>query len=797
MRPRDADGQRVWTATLPEVQQGHWYFRQLFVGPATERSFSRRYRPHLGMKATAGLTYSPARKTMAHRASQKDFVFFKGDIQAWENLSDVEVVVLHLWSTSRLLIHRLDLEKAVVEFTGFPLFRVGHWWSGGRNPYYVENVKEALHQAGQWYLDRKSGELRYLPLPGESLENTRLVAPILVRLVAIEGDWAHDCPVQHVVFRNLTFCHNESPLPKTGSTGAQGQPELPAAIELTGASGIEFVGCTIAHVGDYGLGLGKGCHGNRVVGCRLADLAGGGVKIGDVTMNRNASVPELPTDNVVENCAISDGGLMSFSANAIWAGIVRGTVLRHNEIWNFPYAGIAVGWQWNDTPTSCGGNRIEDNLIHNVCTLLADGASLYTLGRQPGTIIRGNVLRDNPKSRFALHDWQLGIYLDEGSSQMLVENNLLYHVGTHGFNLNGGAENVVRNNIFGPVYGNFAPFHRCHNRPYAHDNVFERNITWCDSPNLADRPWEKGLMLCRNNLYFNTAGESFVWKDKSFTEWQATGQDAGSVLADPRFEDPHQGNFTLKPDSPALKLGFQPFDFTRAGLEPDYRPIKTGVTVTPAPLFDLPLPPATELPPGFNLDFEDVPLGRVPYRFDCLGSSPQATFQVTDESAWHGRRSLKVTDARSAAKSFYPLLVHKPPKPLDTGRVSFSCAVRIQPDAPLMLDVVFRDYTKRGHPTKEYTSGPSVQFHRDGQVTLGTQRLAQFSLGQWIELHVDVDFQSRTARVSVQSEGVAAKQASFPLSKEFAAFTWLGLIAGEGVDGAAYIDDMKLVHEPL
>jgi hypothetical protein len=38
-----------------------------------------------------------------------------------------------------------------------------------------------------------------------------------------------------------------------------------------------------------------------------------------------------------------------------------------------------------------------------------------------------------------------------------------------------------------------------------------------------------------------------------------------SVVADPLFVDPENGDFTLKSDSPALKLGFEPIDVSKVG----------------------------------------------------------------------------------------------------------------------------------------------------------------------------------------------------------------------------------------
>ncbi|HPS07836.1 MAG TPA: NosD domain-containing protein, partial [Kiritimatiellia bacterium] len=51
--------------------------------------------------------------------------------------------------------------------------------------------------------------------------------------------------------------------------------------------------------------------------------------------------------------------------------------------------------------------------------------------------------------------------------------------------------------------------------------------------------------------------------------WQMAGADTHSVVADPLFVDAEHGDFTLKPDSPALKLGFEPIPFREIGPYPD------------------------------------------------------------------------------------------------------------------------------------------------------------------------------------------------------------------------------------
>jgi len=54
-----------------------------------------------------------------------------------------------------------------------------------------------------------------------------------------------------------------------------------------------------------------------------------------------------------------------------------------------------------------------------------------------------------------------------------------------------------------------------------------------------------------------------------WTAWQEMGLDAHSVVADPRFVDAANGDYRLQPDSPALKLGFQPIPVDQIGCYPD------------------------------------------------------------------------------------------------------------------------------------------------------------------------------------------------------------------------------------
>ncbi len=791
-RPASLNGKRCWSARLP----AGWSFGQLFVKRRGERYFQRRYRPTKGMLTVAGFTYSPARKAMRHRAAQPDFKFFKGDFQLWENLSDVEVVALHSWSASRLYIERLDLARSVVRFTSVPTFRIGCWYRGGRNPYFLENVKECFGKPGRWYLDRPTATLYYAPLPGETPENVTVVAPRLGRLVVVAGDPKRKRFVERVRFEGIAFAFAAWSPPRKGYDVSQGQPKLPAAIEFSWARDCALRRCTAAHVGAYAIALGRGCSRCRVVGCRLFDLGGGGVKVGDCRMNRRAAYPELPTDNAVENNLIAGGGLINFSANAVWTGIVKGLAVRHNEIRGFPYTGLALGWCWGYAATSAADNRIEYNHIHRVMQLIQDGGGIYTLGQQPGTVIRGNVIHDCRQSPFACGAGQRGIYLDEGSGPFLIENNLVYNVQMGEFNLHFGRGNVVRNNIFAFAAGD--PITAARREKHL-SLTFERNIVYQTGRQMLSGRYDPGRprTVFDYNLYYSTSGKPPLFGRRTFEKWRATGRDAHSLIADPRFVNPQKYDFRLGADSPALKLGFKPFDPSRAGLEPAFRDVDDPeLPIARPPVYAMKRLPTPPLALGFHIDCEDIPLGMTPREFYCAGRvKGRGDFVVTDETACRGKKCLKGYEKGGLRKPFYPYLIYRfRGQVVKQGRIAFSFSFRNSRERPAYVAVEIRDYANRGR--REFLTGPVVFFGRSGAIAAGRRRVAVVPNGEWIRVEISFalgENAPKTFRTAVTTRGGQTYSTTQPfLHRGFAAATWLGIISNGAEPAEFYLDDLTL-----
>jgi len=558
----DRDGR--WWTTLEEVKSGKWSFAQLFVDD------QRRFRPRLPKqgyyKIAEALSPSPEAGGKGHNR----LGFTGEELRAdWANLDDVEVLGFHQWSASRMRIASIDPQQHVVTFTGTTRGTSSWAMFPKGNRFLVVNVREALGEPGQWYLDRPSGRLTYVPKPGEDPEKTAVVAPRLDRLVTLIGDLKQRRWVEHVQLRGLTFAHSNWVLPPDGQSFPQAEIGLDAAVTAVGARQIVLDGCAVRHTGGYAIALGIGCQNNRVENCELVDLGGGGVKIGHAgpgswdDVGRVAGDPELVVSHhTIRNCLIAHGGRLHSAAVGVWIGHSPHNVVEHNDIFDFYYTGISVGWVWGYAESQAHHNDVGYNHVYTIGQgVLSDMGGIYTLGVSPGTVVHDNRFHDVQSYDYG--GW--GLYTDEGSTGIEMSNNLVYRCKTGCFHQHYGRENRITNNIFA-----FATQHQLQrSRIEQHISFFfERNIVYWDNDGpLLGSNWSDNNFRMDYNLYFNAAGKPVTFADGlSLQQWQEKkDQDKHSIIADPLFVDPAKDDFRLKPDSPALKLGFKPFDASKAG----------------------------------------------------------------------------------------------------------------------------------------------------------------------------------------------------------------------------------------
>lgn len=555
------NGKRCWVTELPEVAEGGWTFNRLYVNQ------SARPRPQLpkeGFYHFTGVDGLPDSGFKWHHGPDRAN-YAPGEIKNWHNLEDVELVTYQLWFETQHRIRAIEEEKCLAHFHA-PSMGSLRDERGEFARYFVRNVFEALDEPGQWYLDRRAGKLYYLPFGHESLESTVVVAPRLSEILRLEGNGAER--VSHIHFENLAFAHQQWEMPRERTGYIQAAFGVPGAIILEGAEACVFYGCQIAHVSGYGLEILAGSTGNTVAACTISDTGAGGIKIGHEQLAVHESsvgdafepaAPVPPIAATVVDCHIRDCGHLFPSAIGIWVGNSGWNRLLHNSISYCNYTGISCGWTWGYAPTRTVSNRIENNHIHHINhrEVLSDNGGIYTLGQQPGTVLRGNVIHDI--SCYGYGAW--GIYPDEGSSEMRVENNLVCGTKSAAVSSHYGRDNLIQQNIFALSESDHIGLGKreCHRSA-----VYRHNILLPLNGKFAGN-WNPAHFTAENNLVHPLDGGEPTFGGFTLSDLEALGQGKGTVVADPLCSDAEGRDFSLRADSPALALGFKPWNWKTAG----------------------------------------------------------------------------------------------------------------------------------------------------------------------------------------------------------------------------------------
>ena len=756
------------------MAEGKWYFHQLFVNGSRR---TRARTPNEGYLRAAGPLEPLANREEARRDRETKIGFrFQGEeIRPWQNLEDVNVIVYHAWTASWHHIAAVDAQERTVRFTAPSGWPMGYWEREQR--YVVENCREALDSPGEWYLDRKTGVLTYWPPAGEDPNQVEVTAPVLRALVKFAGDGEAGQWVEHIRLEGLSFQHADWDLARDKSADGQAATFLGAAVSASGTRQCALERCEIAHVGEHALWLQRACQENRLVQCHLHDMGAGGVYVGE---GARATVPTTSTrGNLVHNNFIHDGGHVFAAGIGVWVGQSANNTISHNEVCDLYYSGMSLGWTWGYGPSDAHGNLVEYNHIHHIGQgVLSDMGGIYCLGISPGTVLRGNVIHDILS--FSYGGW--GLYTDEGSSQILMENNVVYLTKSGGFHQHYGRENTLRNNVFALA----SEGEIIRSRQEEHLSfTFERNLVYQDAGPLLGGNWGNGNYRMDSNLYWRAGGEA-EFGDLLFDEWQKSGQDQHSLVADPGFRDVAARDFRLKPNSPAQKIGFVPIDTSKVGLQgnPEWvnlpKAIRRPPTVFPAPKVAQPI----------RDDFENTPEGAPATNATTSGQEKGASILVTDETAATGKRCLKFTDAPGLGHDWQPHLAYRPDFSRGKAQVSFD--LRVEKGAIAWIEC--RD---SGSP---YRVGPSLKVDAAGQLSANEKPVMPLAQGKWLHFEMAFALGRDTAGtydlVVTPQGGEAQRFEKLPFgSDQFRAFRWFGIVSLATDTAVFYVDNVEVRRE--
>ena len=593
--PRAAKG-KVWSAKLPDDIKP---FNTLFNSKQMLPRARTKGMPHLRETLGEGHSfYSEIDRDSLYNTLPFDKVLMKDMF----NPRNAEIVVIpaFAWVMNILPVESVDYNKGMVSLgarSTYPLYKT-HYFSDPASVW-VENTFAGLDAPGKWVFDQDAKLLYYWPVDGE-MPGEDIVIPQLEELVRIEGridyDGPEDIPVIGMHFKGITFTHGNR-FSSSGQTGRGLQHDWElfdsptALLRFRGAEYCIVENCTFAHSGGTGVRFDLHAQNNKVIDNEIYELGGTGI----LCAGYGPGTKDANRNNTISNNYIHHIGMLWTHSMGIWLWQSGHNLVSHNTIHDVPYTAIAatgrINWdregrrecsgtvRWKDVGYFTGQetwiererflharqNIIENNDLYRVMTIMNDGNGIYISGTGKGNVIRGNFVHDTPREAGGE-----AIRCDDDQHDVLIENNVVFRFHTFGTGICSKGCNHIINNIVAcppgkvgrgllslePNYLPDTPSKLCAGS-VIRNNLFyttQRNQPFVYMQGIANTI---DNISTDNNLFYNTsdtkAADDYLGLARKY------GNEIRSIQADPMFYDAENGDFRLKPNSPALVLGFRPF----------------------------------------------------------------------------------------------------------------------------------------------------------------------------------------------------------------------------------------------
>ncbi len=558
---------------------------------------------------STGYAFARPPKDKAEKFYEDEIVMATNDVRVWKHPEDG-------WATINPEHNYWTRFHDVAAMTnGVVYLKAKHNELRGYNRhdrYCVENIAEELDAPGEWHFDSRTKKVYIIPPDGSDPNKTVVAFPKPEPIITVKGGG------------NCTFAGLEL-------TGGNDGFRI-----VNGANGVRVVACSIHDIGFYGFGGCHAACGIFVMGlnthitdCDIHNIGNHGVMV----HGYGCKGPDDRQNVVVENNYIHHCGEVDPAGQGV-RNSGQGVRVSHNLMHDFPRSAICGYGRFSETSynrirhtnmtgddtgalydaawTSCVGSKICYNRISDSIGYKREGAGKYRFFQNAcgiymdecsgGLEIYGNHIERCHWAAMHLHNGRWATI----SNNVFVSNGARpLNMYTHQFSIQtwdrngfvGGRRGMYANEYHGlvdkdPAWKKFPALAQ----DPATDEVFSSDGTMIMGVRLVnnifhypDQGWSGHAMnvtrlnmetnTINRNVYWNKHGKWSTWMNGwsnslSWDKWQATGADADSVVADPLFVDAKNGDYRLKSESPALKLGFVQLPYDKMGLKVTrFRPV--------------------------------------------------------------------------------------------------------------------------------------------------------------------------------------------------------------------------------
>ncbi|MGJ8673740.1 right-handed parallel beta-helix repeat-containing protein [Rubritalea sp.] len=598
--PEQAEG-KVWVANMPE---GMERFYTLYDSEG-----------RLKRARNSGFAYTKV-------GNKRTLHFPEGALKDWDNLEDVEVQVRpgRAWAINMLPLKTVDVENGVATTGASATYEMGplpgYLHKDGEPVVWVENILEALDEAGEWVVNTKTRKIYLWPRElAEDGSPKGILAPTTTELIRVEGDIDYegptDIPVRGISFSGLTFSHADRWAWKSdeGRVGWGLQHDWDmfdrptALLRFRGAEECEVSDCIFTASGGSGVRLDLHAQRNRVIDSEFSHLGEAGVLLAGY----GPGTKDVNHHNEVVNNHIHHFSEITWHSPGLWAWQSGHNKMLHNDLHHSGYAAVCIttrvepnrplngeggrtirqheidealktsgrggyeNWKEREKYNHARHNLLEYNDISHCVQLLSDGNGIYVSGTGTGNIIRYNYLHDNLATHFPAP-----IRCDDDQHETLIYGNILYHNGGVSAGIATKGVNDIINNFIvdstivprsGYISYEWVPVKGSkvyHNIIVSHPDGGVANNERPRGENNGGNPPPKLVDTDMDeNLYYNPADPD--WMDAHFEKMRAAGKEEASVVGDPMFVDLTAGDFSFRPGSPAITLGIEPLNISKMG----------------------------------------------------------------------------------------------------------------------------------------------------------------------------------------------------------------------------------------
>jgi len=392
--------------------------------------------------------------------------------------------------------------------------------------YYAVNLFREIDSPGEWYLDRRSSILYWLPPEGVDVLKVETILSVVDRPFVTMDD------VNHVTILGLTF--------------QEGRGD---GIHIRGGVECLVAGCTIQRLGGDAIVVEGGRH-HGLFGCNMNALGCGGARV-----SGGDRKTLTPGNHFVENCTVYDISRLKRTYTPAVHLDGCGNRIAHNLFERMPSTAMRI--EGND-------HLIELNVIRNVVQESDDQGGIDMFGNP---LYRGVVIRWNHWSDIGggTHNGAAGIRLDDMISGVTIHGNLFERCGAiqfGGIQIHGGKENLVDGNVFVDCFAGIS-FSRWGEKRWLES--IEKFLTQANEPPYSTRypdltNFKTGAdinFICRN-LFANC--RSVFLRDGNIQQWTLNATmdraiDLHTVLDKQPIRDAPQFKVLLMPPIPLDEMG--------------------------------------------------------------------------------------------------------------------------------------------------------------------------------------------------------------------------------------------------